>query len=394
MSNCEQMRILVIPTTDWIRHPVPNRLNFVFDILAEKHDVYVCHFKLKKFEKSPERETNCILEDMGGFMANDPSVYYMSNIFTHLSRLKELVEKHDIEVILSANILPSYMATFLDVKKVPIVYDYMDYYEESAAIYYPNQLLSKIVKGVTGFFVNRNLRKSAAVITITKAFEDFLKPRGVDNVEIISNGVDTSCMIPINGTAAKKEIKIEGTVLGYVGSLEHWIDLETVIQALPNIIPKIPDIKLLIVGPSLFTDYADKLNDLAVKLNIKDRIVFSGQVKYSEVHRYISAMDICLNPRKPLNMNIMTLGGKVFNYLACGRPILSSNMPILEDMFNHNDGFFYYDGVDDFTEKVISISNKEHDVSKYREQAMNYDWRILTKSYEDVLLSVLNKDVN
>ena len=30
----QKMKVLVIPTTDWIRHPVPNRLNFIFDILA------------------------------------------------------------------------------------------------------------------------------------------------------------------------------------------------------------------------------------------------------------------------------------------------------------------------------------------------------------------------
>ena len=50
------MKILVIPTTDWIRHPVPNRLNFIFDILAEEHDVYVLHFGLKRFRNLEARE--------------------------------------------------------------------------------------------------------------------------------------------------------------------------------------------------------------------------------------------------------------------------------------------------------------------------------------------------
>lgn len=55
------MNILVIPTTDWIRHPVPNRLNFIFDTLAEEHEVYVLHFGLKRFSDLPERETKCQL---------------------------------------------------------------------------------------------------------------------------------------------------------------------------------------------------------------------------------------------------------------------------------------------------------------------------------------------
>ena len=51
----------MIPTTDWIRHPVPNRLNFIFDILAEEHDVYVLHFGLKRFSLLEARQTGCTL---------------------------------------------------------------------------------------------------------------------------------------------------------------------------------------------------------------------------------------------------------------------------------------------------------------------------------------------
>ena len=52
------MKILVIPTTDWIRHPIPNRLNFIFDRLAEEHEVYVLHFGLLRFKSQEPRETN------------------------------------------------------------------------------------------------------------------------------------------------------------------------------------------------------------------------------------------------------------------------------------------------------------------------------------------------
>ena len=51
---------------------------------------------------------------------------------------------------------------------------------------------------------------------------------------------------------AKKSLGLKGTVLGYVGSLEHWVDLETVVSALPHL-----DATLLVVGPGLFTDYGE-----------------------------------------------------------------------------------------------------------------------------------------
>ena len=73
------MKILVIPTTDWIRHPVPNRLNFIFDTLAEKHEVYVLHFSLKKFSLLEARETRCTLLPADWIRAEDPSLYYLLN---------------------------------------------------------------------------------------------------------------------------------------------------------------------------------------------------------------------------------------------------------------------------------------------------------------------------
>jgi len=75
----QKMKVLVIPTTDWIRHPVPNRLNFIFDILAERHEVYVLHFDLKRFRNMEERGTNCRLLGASWIEVFDPSLYYILN---------------------------------------------------------------------------------------------------------------------------------------------------------------------------------------------------------------------------------------------------------------------------------------------------------------------------
>src|SRR5512135_1326609 len=100
------MNILVIPTTDWTRHPVPNRLNFIFDILAERHDVYVMHFNLKKFRDQEPRDTRCKLVDTGWIESDDPSIYYLLNSPSHMLSIRRIVKKKGIDVVLSTNILP------------------------------------------------------------------------------------------------------------------------------------------------------------------------------------------------------------------------------------------------------------------------------------------------
>jgi len=163
-----------------------------------------------------------------------------------------------------------------------------------------------------------------------------------------------------------------------VGSLEHWVDLESVVSALPKI-----DATLLVVGPGLFTDYGYKIKRMAEELGVIDRVVFTGAVKYQELSRYISAMDIGLNPLKMMKKNEYAAGGKVFNYLSCGRPVLSSRMVSLERLLG--DEIYYYDDVDSFVKQAERIMAAGLDDKHFRSIAEKYDWRELSKNYIDVL---------
>jgi glycosyltransferase involved in cell wall biosynthesis len=373
------MKILVIPTTDWIRHPVPNRLNFIFDILAEKHDVYVLHFGLKRFSKLQARETKCRLVEASWINVEDPSLYYLLNFPYHLWKIRSIVKKLDIDVILSTNILPSFAANFAP---SPVVFDYLDHLEESASIYYPGSALGEIVKQVVSLITKYNLRTAHSVITVTRELSEFLQDLGVKDITVVPNGVDTKLLLPLSMQEAKKSLGLKGVVLGYVGSLEHWVDLETVVSALPQI-----DATLLVVGPGLFTDYGDGIKKMANGLGVLDRIVFTGAVKYADLSRYISAMDIGLNPLKMMKKNEYAAGGKVFNYLACGRPVLSSRMISLERLLG--DEIYYYDDVESFIMQVKRVLAAGIDEKRYRSLAEKYDWRIISQHYEQALERVL-----
>jgi glycosyltransferase involved in cell wall biosynthesis len=150
------------------------------------------------------------------------------------------------------------------------------------------------------------------------------------------------------------------------------------VQALPGL-----DATLLVVGPGLFTDYGSMIQKLAEDLGVADRIVFTGAVKYSELSRYISAMDIGLNPLKMMKKNEYTVGGKVFNYLSCGRPVLSSRMISLERLLG--DDIYYYDDAESLIQQTEKIQKSFQDSRKYRSLAEEYDWKKIAKCYVELL---------
>ncbi len=193
---------------------------------------------------------------------------------------------------------------------------------------------------------------------------------------MIPNGVDTKVLMPMPMEEAKNSLGLTGVVLGYVGSLEHWVDLETVVQAMPSL-----DATLLVVGPGLFTDYGSTIKKMAEDLGVADRVIFTGAVKYTELSRYISAMDIGLNPLKMMKKNEYAAGGKVFNYLACGRPVLSSRMIALERLLG--DEIYYYDDVESFIAQVKIMLGARLDEKRYRSLAEKYDWRNIATSMKE-----------
>lgn len=370
------MKILVIPTTDWIGHPVPNRLNFIFDRLANKYEIDVCHFKI--FEEEI-RKTKCKLVNVDKKVDGDISSYYINNSLTHLRKISEISDNYD--VIISSNIIPGLWANFND---TPVIVDYLDHFPQSASSYY-SPPMNELVKYAAGFITNLNLKGASAIITPTEKFKKYLKGKTDKKIYVVPNGVDTEIIHPSDPTEIEKTYSLEHPVLGYAGSLEKWIDLESIIELMPSLIRRYPRIKLLIVGPGLHTNYASKLERLAVEKVVDDRVIFTGGVKYSELAPYISAMDVGLNPRKKIAMNKLTFGSKVLNYLGCGVPVLSKNMPTVEKIFGKEKGVFTYSDDEEFLGELVLALNKNINPAWIG----RFEWDILAKKYEKVIQDVL-----
>ncbi len=366
------MKILVIPTTDWTGHPVPNRLNFIFDRLARRHRVDVCHFRLFPEEL---RQTRCNLIPMDSAWTPDVRSYYLRRFIDHGRKISRISDDYDI--ILSANILPGLAA---GLQRCRTVVDYMDLFPESAASYF-SAPMKNIVKRTVSLVCDINLQRATGVITTTSLFHEYLKSKTSTPVEVIPNGLDTDVMRPVDSEYISERHELGHPVLGYVGSLESWIDLEFIIDIFPMILKKYPRASIIVVGPGLHTGYAETLKAKVKDLGLEKRVVFTGRIPYEELAPYISAMDVGLNPRKPWDMNKLTMGGKVLSYLACGVPVLSSNMPVIEEGFGDGRGVFTYGDVHDFMKGLEWALSTTVDPSTVK----SYDWDIIAGRYEGAL---------
>lgn len=368
------LKILVIPTTDWTGHPVPNRLNFIFDRLAERYTVDVCHFEMFPDKK---RETKCNLIDMGCEADTGIGAYYLKNFRKYSERIRDLSQNYD--VLLSSNIIPSFTAGLQD---TPVIVDYLDYFPQSASSYYEIPI-NKVVEKISGWLTSINLKKADGVITPTERFKSYLQGKTDCDIEVVPNGIDMDKIKPADPSEVFERYALSRPVLGYVGSLERWIDLEHVIKLMHSIKKRYPEATLLIVGPELHTDHSEKLKDLSKRVGVGD-VKFVGRVAYEELSKYISAMDVGLNPRKPKKMNELTMGSKVLTYLACGVPVLSSNMPEVKERFEGR-GVYTYKDDSEFLGKLAECLIEDVHPDTVKE----YDWDFLSRQYEEAIFKLL-----
>lgn len=204
--------------------------------------------------------------------------------------------------------------------------------------------------------------------------------------EVIPNGVDTALFRNYGDT--KEELGLDGFVIGYVGVLREWVDLKPVFLALKDLDT---EITMLVVGKE---GRFDENVDIAKRCGVRTRVVFTGMVPYTQVPKYISAMDVCLIPfgRGAISENALPL--KLFEYMACEKPVISTELPGVKRAAG--DGVMYASSANDYEERISELYNndglrRDMGMAGRRFVEEDYDWEKIVERMEKVLLAVAGK---
>jgi glycosyltransferase involved in cell wall biosynthesis len=113
---------------------------------------------------------------------------------------------------------------------------------------------------------------------------------------------------------------IKGPVVGFVGVIQDWVDLELIYAAATAH----PEWSLVLVGPVGVGIDVSKLKELP-------NVYFLGRKEVGQLPGYLKAFDVCLNPFRmnELTRNVSPL--KFYEYLASGKPIVTVDMPGIRD---------------------------------------------------------------
>jgi glycosyltransferase involved in cell wall biosynthesis len=128
-----------------------------------------------------------------------------------------------------------------------------------------------------------------------------------------------------NRRRAQLGIPYGSQVVLYMGSFFYFSGLPEVLRDFAR--SDFSNTYLVLIGGG---EQDELLRTLAKAHHLEDRVIFTGFVDFQDLPEYLSIADVAINPMIPSQVSNLALPNKVLQYLACGLPVVTFELPGLE----------------------------------------------------------------
>jgi phosphatidylinositol alpha-1,6-mannosyltransferase len=302
-------------------------------------------------------------------------------------RAKEIVRLHNIEVIVFGAAAPlALMAPALRKSGVKKVIALTHGHEVWWAKIFPfNLAMKRIGSGVDHLTYLGEFTRNAIAQSLTK--------KSADAMVKIAPGIDTAHFIPQPDSMHKRiTLGLENKkIIISVGRLVHRKGQDKLIEAMPQILQKVPNAHLLLVGEGPYRSHLEKL---ANKLSMNHNITFAGRILYNNLPSYLSAADLFAMPSRArfFGLEVEGLGIVYLEASACGIPVVAGKSGGATDAVIEGVTGLCVDGTD-----INQIANAVIDICGDAKRASNmgaagrnwivdqWRWEIWSKEFNSLL---------
>jgi glycosyltransferase involved in cell wall biosynthesis len=165
----------------------------------------------------------------------------------------------------------------------------------------------------------------------------------------------------------------------YMGHLRKGQGIELIIQALPKIVKKIPEIKLLIIGTG---QLENDLKNMAKELEVSNNVEFKGFIEdHGDVENMLAKCAVGLAIYEPDLDSITqyTDPSKPKQYMACGLPVIITGVPwIAREIEEKTMGLVIGYSAQELADAIIMLLIDDRFYKACRENAIKFasklDW--------------------
>jgi glycosyltransferase involved in cell wall biosynthesis len=255
-------------------------------------------------------------------------------------------------------------------------------------------VLAKTIKKIE-YLASRFSDKMIAVTPQIASYliHDFQCPS--NKIVVVGNGVNMKRFYPITDETLlsnwkeKWGISQEETTITFVGNLAPWQGVDILVKSGFLLLKTNKKVKFLIVGEGLLRN---SLVKKAINTGYEKQFIFTGMVPHDDIPLLINISDICVAPfisRRNRTTGVSPL--KVFEYMACAKPVVCSKIDGLEfielegvgrlvepeDKVGLQEGLFH---LIHHPEKRMAMGEKGLQLARKR-----FDWKFKIEKIEEVI---------
>jgi glycosyltransferase involved in cell wall biosynthesis len=240
-----------------------------------------------------------------------------------------------------------------------------------------------------------SLRRATKVLAYSNIMVGGRVPRA--KLEVVPAGVDTRMFSPDAESGARVREKYgldDSFVVGYIGTFQLWHGVNVLLSAVKKLDTSDRRVRALMVGP-----YFAEAMRFAEGLGMAGAPVFPGPVPYDSVPEYVNACDVLCAPYDPSLSKLRSERGigaplKVLEYMACEKPVVSTNVPPISDVVEDGrTGLLVPPGDAEALANAIrglmEDSQQAERIGREARKAVNdrYSWGDLARTIEKVLVA-------
>lgn len=345
-------------------HPVTSGVVTSIKMVEEEmkkrgHEVYI--FAPTKHEPT-ENENLYMLKSMPLFVAKE----YKNRIATFYSRtVSKEIKEIGLDIVHTQDEFSLGLFGKIIARKyhIPFIHTYHTMWEDYLHYIIP-------IKGGRNIYTKRFARvfsknfasKAECLIAPSKKTEKYLKYRcKIKNkpIYIIPTGINIQPFKRENFTEEQRDnlrrslgIDKNDKVILFLGRVAEEKSIDVIMNSMPEVFNKIPNSKFLIVGDG---PGRVLLEELAIKLNIQDKVIFAGKQPWENIALYYNLGDVFVNASMS-----ETQGLTFIEAMASGIPVVCKYAPNLAEFIKHNENgvLVKYDA--QMAKSIISVlTNKD-----------------------------------
>jgi glycosyltransferase involved in cell wall biosynthesis len=387
----------VVQESDWLKRGPHQQHHLIERLMKRGHRVRVIDYEVD-WNKDPEYKpysktrsykvpgkiiSNIQVKIERPTLIRAPILCYASILIFHTISIIRIIKSFKPDVIIGLGILNANIsARIARFFRIPFVY----YLIDSLHTLIPEKYLQPL----GSFIESRILKIADLVLAINKHLGSYaIKMGSKSEPQIITAGVDKIRFNPkVDGTSIRRELKIgeNEIVIFFMGWLYRFSGLQEVIE---TVLKSNSSTRLLILGKG---ELQEEIKEISAKSH-RNSVTIIDWVPYDEVPRYIAAADVCILPShsNEIMRNIVPI--KLYEYLACGKPVISTKLPGVMNQFGRNSGVVYVNSPYDVYTVARDICGDKEKYTNLSNSAEKFtdslDWNCIVDLFLETLSNLI-----